>query len=53
MSGRDEEVREVVSELDGLLAQLRENVKALNSILTPPGEDAPGKELTPHDDAKT
>lgn len=52
MNGRDEEVREVVAELDDLLAGLRENVEALNAILTPPDEPAPGKELTPDDDAE-
>lgn len=32
---KDEEVREVVSELDQLLAQLDANVRALTAILVP------------------
>ena len=44
---KDEEVRTVVAELDGLLAQLRTNVVALNAILEPPPPpaDAPGQEV--------
>ena len=35
MSDKDGEVRKVVAELDALLAQLGENVAALNAILDP------------------
>lgn len=35
---KDEEIAAVVAELDGLLDQLRDNVAALNVILTPPAE---------------
>jgi hypothetical protein len=32
--GKDEEIRAVIAELDGLLAGLRQNVSAINEILT-------------------
>jgi len=48
VASRDQEIREVVAELDGLLGQLRANVEALSAILVPPnGNPAPpGKELS-------
>ena len=48
MASRDQEIRDVVTELDGLLAALRANVNALTAILVPPnGNPAPpGKELS-------
>lgn len=36
MSAKDEEIRSVVTELDGLLDALRANVDALSAILVPP-----------------
>ena len=36
MSGKEQEIREVVAALDGLLDALRDNVGALNAILVPP-----------------
>lgn len=40
MASRNSEVRQVVSQLDGILGLLRENIDALNGILTvpPPGD---------------
>ena len=40
MSSKDEEIRRVAAELDGLLDQLRGNVDALNEILTRPAPDS-------------
>lgn len=39
VASRDQEIRDVVTELDGLLDQLRANVTALNAILAPPAGD--------------
>ena len=35
MPSKDDEIRNVTAELDGLLDQLRSNVDALNAILVP------------------
>ena len=47
-SSKDQEIRDVIAQLDGLLGALRENVEALNAILAPPDGTAtpPGKELS-------
>lgn len=45
MSAKDDEVAVIVTELDRLLDQLRDNVAALSTILAPPDEPAPGKEF--------
>lgn len=50
MTGKAEEIRAVVAELDGLLDALRENAAALNAILVPPGGN--GDASAPPDDAK-
>jgi hypothetical protein len=47
---KDAEVRRVAAELDALLAQLEDNVGAMNVILTralPPPEDAQERLVTP------
>lgn len=38
MADKDAEIRAVVAELDGLLAELNANVAALSAILTTPHE---------------
>ncbi len=37
MNNKDEEIGRVTAQLDALLDQLRDNVEALNEILTAPG----------------
>lgn len=49
MSGKDQEIRDVVAALDGLLDALRQNVGALNAILVP--NDPPGLEETAREPA--
>lgn len=44
MASRDAEIRQVVSQLDGILGQLRENVDQLNGILTSPPDDGESTE---------
>lgn len=44
---RDEEVRDVVATIDGLLDALRSNVDALNAILTPPASDGQSGQEVP------
>ena len=41
VASKDQEITSVVSELDGLLDQLRANVDALNAILVPPDAKEP------------
>jgi hypothetical protein len=46
---RDSEVRDAAAQLEGLLDALRENVAALNAILTPP--PGPAREETAREPA--